>query len=178
MAQAVQTDGHTSSSIISERFQRAATNFCCTIIFLDTVLSAKKEALNFQEPFGAEKVYIWGMHIIVKLGDNINIHNGVLIGQENRGPRKGVPAIGNQVWIGINAAIVGNITIGEDVLNAPNSYINFDVPSHSVVIVNPAKVIHKENATEQYIQYCFVILQIKTFYFTLLCTSVKPESQM
>ena len=86
-----------------------------------------------------------------KLGQNINIHKGVTIGQENRGTRKGVPTIGNQVWIGINAAIVGNITIGDDVLIAPNSYVNFDVPSHSIVLGNPAKVIHRENATENYI---------------------------
>ncbi|MDD6043822.1 MAG: serine acetyltransferase [Eubacteriaceae bacterium] len=86
-----------------------------------------------------------------KLGQNINIHKGLTIGQENRGARRGVPTIGNQVWIGINAVIVGNITIGDDVLIAPNSYVNFDVPSHSIVIGNPAKVIQRENATENYI---------------------------
>ena len=40
------------------------------------------------------------------------------------GGRKGVPKIGNKVWIGINACIVGNVTIGYDVLIAPNSYVN------------------------------------------------------
>ena len=64
------------------------------------------------------------------LGKNINIHKGVTIGQTNRGKRKGVPTIGNNVWIGINSTIVGNITIGDDVLIAPNSYVNCDVPSH------------------------------------------------
>ena len=85
------------------------------------------------------------------LGENINIHKGVTIGQENRGVRKGAPTIGNQVWIGINATIVGNITIGNDVLIAPNSYVNCNVPSHSVVIGNPCKIIPRENATEEYI---------------------------
>ena len=85
------------------------------------------------------------------LGDNINIHKGVTIGQENRGARKGTPTIGNQVWIGINSTIVGKITIGDDVLIAPNSYVNCDVPSHSVVIGNPCKIIPKDNATESYI---------------------------
>lgn len=40
------------------------------------------------------------------------------------GGRQGTPVIGNEVWIGINAAIVGNVTIGDDVLIAPNSYVN------------------------------------------------------
>lgn len=85
------------------------------------------------------------------IGDNCNIHKGVLIGQENRGKRKGTPIIGNEVWIGINAVIVGNIKIGDDVLIAPNSYVNSDVPSHSVVFGNPCIVKQKDNATEGYI---------------------------
>lgn len=85
------------------------------------------------------------------LGENINIHKGVTIGQENRGVRKGVPTIGNQVWIGINSTIVGNVTIGDDVLIAPNSYVNCNVPSHSIVVGNPCKIIPRDNATEYYI---------------------------
>ena len=88
------------------------------------------------------------------IGSNCNIHKGVTIGQENRGLRKGCPTIGNRVWIGINSTIVGKITIGDDVLIAPNSFVNFDVPSHSVVIGNPGKIIYKEKATEGYINNC------------------------
>lgn len=85
------------------------------------------------------------------IGENCNIHKGVTIGQENRGRRKGVPIIGNQVWIGINATIVGKIKIGDDVLIAPNSYVNCDVPDHTVVIGNPCTLHHRDNATEGYI---------------------------
>ena len=86
-----------------------------------------------------------------EIGENCNIHKGVTIGQENRGPRKGAPKIGNSVWIGVNAAIVGKITIGDDVLIAANSYVNCDVPSHSVVYGNPCIIKQKENATESYV---------------------------
>ena len=85
------------------------------------------------------------------IGENCNIHKGVVIGQSNRGNKKGAPIIGNKVWIGINAAIVGKITIGDDVLIAPNSYVNVDVPSHSVVFGNPCVIKHRYNATEGYI---------------------------
>lgn len=67
------------------------------------------------------------------------------------GGRQGTLVIGNEVWIGINAAIVGNVTIGDDVLIAPNSYVNCDVPSHSIVFGNPCITKHRENATEGYI---------------------------
>ena len=85
------------------------------------------------------------------IGTNCSIHKGVTIGQENRGKRKGTPTIGNCVWMGINSTIVGNICIGDDVLIAPNSFVNCDIPSHSVVIGNPCTIHHKDNATEEYI---------------------------
>ena len=88
----------------------------------------------------------------VKIGKNVNVFPGVTIGQTNRGEKKGVPTIGSKVWVGTNAVIVGNIKIGNDVLIAPNSYVNFDVPSHSIVIGNPGQIYHKENATEEYIE--------------------------
>ena len=91
------------------------------------------------------------IHPDAKLGKNINIATGVTIGIENRGKRQGTPEIGNDCWIGTNSVIVGNIKIGNDVLIAPLTYVNFDVPDHSIVIGNPGKIIHKENATKDYI---------------------------
>lgn len=87
----------------------------------------------------------------VIIGNNCNIATGVTIGQENRGKRRGTPIIGNEVWIGTNAVIVGNIKIGNNVLIAPNSFVNFDVPSDSIVIGNPAKIIHNKAATIDYV---------------------------
>ncbi len=86
------------------------------------------------------------------LGKNINIDTGVTIGQENRGKRKGAPVFEGDCWIGANSVIVGNVRIGEDVMIAPLTFVNFDVPPHSVVVGNPAKIIHRENATEAYIE--------------------------
>lgn len=86
-----------------------------------------------------------------KIGRNCNIHKGAVIGQANRGSRKGYPTIGDRVWIGINAAIVGNVTIGDDVMIAPNSFVNIDIPSHSVVFGNPCIIKHRDWATEEYV---------------------------
>lgn len=86
-----------------------------------------------------------------KIGRNCNIHKGVVIGQANRGSRKGYPTIGDRVWIGINSAIVGNVNIGDDVMIAPNSFVNVDIPSHSVVFGNPCIIKHRDWATAEYI---------------------------
>ena len=85
------------------------------------------------------------------IGRNVSVSPGVVIGQENRGQRKGCPAIGDCCWIGSNAVIVGKVKIGNDVLIAPNAFVNFDVPDHSVVIGNPGKIIENGNATRDYL---------------------------
>lgn len=88
------------------------------------------------------------------LGDNCNLNKGVTLGAENRGERIGAPVLGNRVWVGTNAVLVGRISIGDNVLIAPNAYVNTDVPSNSIVIGNPAKIItDRPDATEGYINH-------------------------
>ncbi|KIA89943.1 serine acetyltransferase [Kaistella jeonii] len=96
----------------------------------------------------------WGALVVnpkTKIGKNCNIAQGVTIAQANRGQNKGVPEIGNEVWIGPNAVIVGNIKIGNNVLIAPNAYVHTDIPSNAIVMGNPATFSLKENATSDYI---------------------------
>jgi serine O-acetyltransferase len=85
------------------------------------------------------------------IGEDFIVTNGVVIGRDMRGKRAGVPTIGNRVCIHANAVIVGKISIGNDVVIAPNSFVNFDVPSHSIVVGNPATIHPRLNATEGYI---------------------------
>jgi serine O-acetyltransferase len=79
------------------------------------------------------------------LGNNVNLSPGVVIGQASRGRLKGVPVVGNRVWIGSNAVIVGKVHIGDDVLIAPGAYVNRDVPANSLVMGNPGVVYEGKN---------------------------------
>jgi serine O-acetyltransferase len=81
------------------------------------------------------------------LGSNINIAQGVTIGAASRGARRGAPTLGNRVWVGANAVIVGRVTIGDDALIGPGAYVNFDVPEKSVVIGNPGQVVSTSGST-------------------------------
>lgn len=85
------------------------------------------------------------------IGKNCNLNKGCTLGRENRGIREGAPVLGDNVWIGTNSVVVGKVYIGNDVLIAPNAYVNFDVPDHSIVLGNPGRIIKKENATDSYI---------------------------
>lgn len=118
------------------------------LLFLNSTIEIP---LDVEVGKGLYMVHFSGITINPKaiIGNNVNIHKGVTIGQENRGKRKGAPTIGNKVWIGINSTIVGNITIGDNVLISPNSFVNFDVPSNCIVIGD--KIKKCINATEEYI---------------------------
>lgn len=86
------------------------------------------------------------------LGKNVNIYKGATIGYA-KGKKEGVPQIGSDVQIGINSTVVGGIVIGNDVLIAPNVFLNKDVPDHSIVLGNPATIIPRDEATKQYIEF-------------------------
>ena len=84
----------------------------------------------------------------VIIGKNCNVSQGVTLGNVSRGKLKGCPTIGDRVWIGANSIVVGKITIGNDVLIAPLSYVNFDIPDNAVVMGNPAKIINYNTSAE------------------------------
>ncbi len=71
------------------------------------------------------------------IGDRCGIHQDVTIGQ-NVGP--GTPVIGNDVYIGAGAKILGNLTIGDGATIAANSLVISDVKPHSTAIGVPARV--------------------------------------
>lgn len=49
--------------------------------------------------------------------------------------------IGNDVWIGCNATILRNVSVGDGAVIAANTLVNKDVPPYSIVAGVPAKVI-------------------------------------
>jgi serine O-acetyltransferase len=86
------------------------------------------------------------VHPDARIGKNCNISHGVTIGQSNRGSRKGVPVIGDNVYIGPGAKILGCIHIGDDVAIGANSVVTKDIADHAVVIGIPGKVISYRGA--------------------------------
>ncbi|MCD8096227.1 MAG: serine acetyltransferase [Ruminococcus sp.] len=91
------------------------------------------------------------IHSDVIIGKDVEILQGVTIGYERRGERQGTPKIGDRVWIGSNAIVVGKIHVGNNVLIAPGAFVNFDVPDNSIVLGNPGKIIPKEDAVKEYV---------------------------
>jgi serine O-acetyltransferase len=81
----------------------------------------------------------------VTLGKNCCVSHNVTIGRAYKNGQIGRPIIGDNVWIGPGAVVVGKIKIGNNVFIAPNSVVNFDVPDNAMVSGFPARYIIKEN---------------------------------
>ncbi len=75
----------------------------------------------------------------VRGGTNITVESGVVIGDE-----KGkAPLLGNNIFIGAGAKIIGGITIGDNVKVGANAVVVKDVPSNVTVVGIPARIINK-----------------------------------
>ena len=76
------------------------------------------------------------------IGERCIIGQGITIGGRSKNPT--VPVIGDQVYIGAGARVLGPIRIGNNVIIAPNAVVLEDVKDNCVVGGIPARVL-KEN---------------------------------
>ena len=86
----------------------------------------------------------------VVMGNNCNLSQGVTIGVSGQGQNRGVPKLGNNVYVGANAVIAGNINVGDNVLIGACSLVNKDVVENSVMLGVPAVKV-SEKGTEGYV---------------------------
>ena len=77
-------------------------------------------------------------------GDDCIVRNGVTVGLRNTGQR-GAPVIGNRVDIGAGAKILGAIRIGDDVAIGANAVVLQDVPSNSIAVGIPARILPRKS---------------------------------
>ena len=62
--------------------------------------------------------------------------------ERNKGLEYARPiTVGNNVWIGANVCVLPGVTIGDDCVTGAGSVVVKDIPSHSVAVGNPCKVI-------------------------------------
>lgn len=72
-----------------------------------------------------------------RIGKNLTIYPGVTVGAS----KSGVPTIGDNVFLGLGSKVFGGITIGNNVIVAPNAVVTKDVPDNCVVAGVPARII-------------------------------------
>lgn len=83
-----------------------------------------------------------GMVIMAtRIGANASLISNITIGMRN-GP--GFPTIGDNVFIGAGARVLGRIMIGDNVSIGANAVVLTDVPSGATAVGVPAKLVHRK----------------------------------
>lgn len=82
------------------------------------------------------------------IGNYCSIRNGVTIGGAGRKEKYSHPTIGDYVYIGADAKIIGGVGVGDNVMIGANAVVVKDVPDNAVVVGVPAKVISYEGSAD------------------------------
>ena len=85
----------------------------------------------------------------VVIGSGCVIADNVFIGDSEHIPgdlddvrSRGAIRIGDRVFVGVGAVILGGVTIGDDAIVGANAVVTKDVPAGAVVAGSPARVLH------------------------------------
>ena len=104
-----------------------------------TRITAVNEVVIGEEAMLADRVYV---------SDTGHVYEDPHQPIKRQGLRDGRRVeIGRGAWIGIGAAIVGNVRIGEGAVVGANAVVTQDVPAHTVVAGNPAQVVRQHDGT-------------------------------
>ena len=75
------------------------------------------------------------------IGDNVTMFHGATLGGTGKEKGKRHPTVGNNVFIGSGAKVLGNITIGDNVKIGANAGILKDVPHNVTIVGVPGKIV-------------------------------------
>jgi serine O-acetyltransferase len=79
----------------------------------------------------------------VTLGENCDLYADVRLVLAH-GSRQG-PEIGNHVFIGDGAKVLGHVKVGDHAVIGVSSVVTKDIPAHATAVGIPAKVINDQN---------------------------------
>lgn len=86
------------------------------------------------------------IHPDVRIGDRCGIMHNVTLGTNMR---SGVPVIGNDVFIGCGASILGRVRVGDGAHIAANSLVINDVAPGTFVVGVPARAFRRPTAHQR-----------------------------
>ncbi len=80
----------------------------------------------------------------VEAGDDVTIYQGVTLGGTSLAGGKRHPTLGNRVTVGVGAAVLGAIVIGDDAKVGAGSVVVRDVPPNSTVVGIPGHIVLRD----------------------------------
>jgi serine O-acetyltransferase len=77
------------------------------------------------------------------VGNDVTLYQGVTLGGTGKGHGKRHPTICDNVFIGNNANVLGNISVGRNSRVGAGSVVLNDVPPNSTVVGVPAHIVYR-----------------------------------
>ncbi|RNL45721.1 serine O-acetyltransferase [Paraeggerthella hongkongensis] len=78
------------------------------------------------------------------IGDDCTLYQGVTLGGTGKETGKRHPTLGDNVLVGVGAAVLGNITIGDGSKVGGGAVVVNDVPPNSTVVGIPGRVVVRD----------------------------------
>src|SRR5579872_625825 len=96
-----------------------------------------------------QRVFIdHGMGVVIgetaEIGDDCTIYQGVTLGGTSLSHGKRHPTLGKNVTVGVGAAVLGAITLGDNAKVGGGSVVVRDVPANATVVGIPAHVVAQD----------------------------------
>lgn len=95
-----------------------------------------------------------GMGIVIGettiIGDDCMLYQGVTLGGTGKETGKRHPTLGNNVMVGVNAVVLGNITIGDNAKIGGGTVVVHDVPPNSTVVGPAGHVVKRRCVAEEW----------------------------
>jgi serine O-acetyltransferase len=89
-----------------------------------------------------------GMGVVIgetaQVGDGCTIYQGVTLGGTSLSHGKRHPTLGKNVTVGVNAAVLGAITVGDNSKIGGGSVVVKDVPPNATVVGVPARLVMQD----------------------------------
>ncbi len=89
-----------------------------------------------------------GMGVVIgetaEIGENVTIYQGVTLGGTGKEHGKRHPTIGNNVVVGAEAIVLGNILIGDNSRVGAGALVTKSVCNNCTVVGNPARIIIRD----------------------------------
>ena len=117
----------------SDRIKRILYKFCADVSITPFIN-------KFDTPHGLSGIFISGR---ASVGKNCTILQNVTIGSNDKINSKhpGAPQIGNNVYIGAGAVLIGGIYVGDNVIIGANTTVVDDIPDNCTVVSQKARII-------------------------------------
>jgi serine O-acetyltransferase len=132
------------------RWQRELRPFALRIPFrllytpleiLVNVLFGIRLSPNAEIGPGFHIAHFGGIVVRGRLGANCSIAQGVTIGAKGAGRSVGYPVLGDGVYVGAGAMVIGDVVVGNDVVVGANTVVVRDIPAGSRVVSTAVRIL-------------------------------------